>query len=333
VRALFRRPARRDPSDVAQGFGYVELHGGGSRVVIVPALGGKIAALVMGGRQWLWTSDAIPFREAAEDSPYDAADSGGFDECFPTVAPCTLPSGPSLADHGELWSQRAAVDVVTGDDGSSATCAWRGRTLPYEFMRRVRARPDGSVTMEYAVTNEGREKLPYLWSAHPLLPLAQETRLIFPEMTRVRVASEHGIALGGTRAEHRWPFFRLQKAIADFSRPHDVARRYACKLFVDGATGLAAVEEGDLRLEAAFDAAEIPAVGVWINRRGRPQARGGSRPMVLALEPCSGAPDSLCEALGEWRGARWIEPGETANWTVHWRARRLGPPAPGAPAR
>jgi hypothetical protein len=243
-----------------------------------------------------------------------------------TVArPTSRWSNPTAATINS-WSQRAAVDVVTGDEGSSATCVWRGRALPYVFTRTVRARPDGSVSMEYAVTNEGPEKMPYLWSAHPLLPLGPETRLIFPEMTRVRVASEHGIALGGPRAEHRWPFFRLQKSIADFSRPHEVARKYACKLFIDGAAGVAAVEEGDLRLEAEFDPAEVPMVGVWINRRGRPQA-GGGRPMVLAVEPCSGAPDSLTDALRDWNGARWIGPRGTARWTVRWRARRLGPAA------
>jgi hypothetical protein len=40
----------------------------------------------------------------------------------------------------------------------------------------------------------------------------------------------------------------------------------------------------------------------------------------LAIGPASGAPDSLTEALGSWKGAQWLEPGETKEWTVTWRA-------------
>ncbi len=69
------------------------LRGGGSSVAIDPALGGKISSLHLAGREWLWTSDAIPRRVPddamrSDDASYvELADTGGFDECFPTVGP------------------------------------------------------------------------------------------------------------------------------------------------------------------------------------------------------------------------------------------------------
>ena len=38
----------------SESFGTVELRGGDARVVIIPALGGKISQLWFGERQWLW---------------------------------------------------------------------------------------------------------------------------------------------------------------------------------------------------------------------------------------------------------------------------------------
>ena len=105
-------------------FGTVELQGGDARVVLIPALGGKIAELWLGARQWLWKNPQLPFRLPDAKASYVlSADSGGWDECFPTVGACTLPSlvrgagGRELPDHGELWSQQPALTLTTGDDG------------------------------------------------------------------------------------------------------------------------------------------------------------------------------------------------------------------------
>ena len=44
----------------------------------------------MAGREWLWTSDVIAHQTPIDGASYvETADSGGYDECFPTVAACT----------------------------------------------------------------------------------------------------------------------------------------------------------------------------------------------------------------------------------------------------
>lgn len=328
--------------DASAAFGFAELHGGGSRVAIIPALGGKIAAMELGGRQWLWTSDVIPYADpgarvqADDEASYvETADTGGYDECFPTVGACVVPGGVAkyaglaLPDHGELWAQRPAFDVETFDGAQQATCVWSGRRMPYRFTRVVRVDGSGAVTMRYEVTNEGAARLPFIWSSHPILPLTPDTRIVLPDGARVRVHAEHGIDLGGALAEHKWPRLTVaKKRLADFSRPDAVARHYACKLFLDLPVGRAAVEEaGGARLEVEYDAREVPHFGLWLNRRGWTPFKGGlfrrARPYLnFAFEPCIGAPDTLSEALVAWQSAYWLEGGETRRWTLTWRGTR-----------
>ncbi len=115
-----------------EGFGTVELCGGDARVEIIPALGGKISRLWFGARQWLWHNAQLPFAEPRAGASYVlTADSGGFDECFPTVGACVLPSlvrgayGRELPDHGELWAQRPEVAISTDPSGHRAELTWR----------------------------------------------------------------------------------------------------------------------------------------------------------------------------------------------------------------
>ena len=87
--------------------------------------------------------------------------------------------------------------------------------------------------------------------------------------------------------------------------------------------GRAAVEEANARLEVSFDTANVTHFGLWLNRGGwSPFARGKGY-HNLAFEPCIGAPDSLTEALGQWRSASWLEPGQTREWSLTWRGTRL----------
>jgi galactose mutarotase-like enzyme len=328
VSGLMDRLARRHGAPLEQTFGFIELRGAASRVTIYPALGGKIGEMEIGGRQWLWRSDVMKDREPVDGASYvETADTGGYDECFPTVAACTIPGqtpaygGLALPDHGELWSQRAEVELTTPESGPEAATRWLGRRMPYRFERIVRMAPAGEVEMRYAVTNDGKVKLPFLWSSHPLLPLTPETHIILPEGAPVRVYQQHGIELfGGGGASHRWPRFRLAKKIVDMSRPDGVKKAYACKLFLEGLAGTAAVEEGSHRLEVRFDAAEVPNFGLWINRHGWTPFKGKKPYLNMGFEPCIGAPDTLSEALGTWKGAHWLAPGETRRWTLVWRA-------------
>lgn len=307
------------------------LRGGTSSVAIVPAFGGKIASLRLAGREWLWTSDVIAPRAHDEATRADdgasyveIADTGGYDECFPTVGACVVPSavprwgGVRLPDHGELWSQQPAV--AAGAD--EATLTWIGRRLPYEFVRAVHVGADGRVAMRYAATNFGDAPLPFLWSAHPLLPLTARTRVHLPRGARLRVDAAHGLDVRrGGDVDHAWPTLPVGGAPVDLSHPAAVGDAYACKVFLDLPAGpvAAAVEEDGARLEVAMDGGDVTHFGLWLNDGGWTPFAGGRPYRNLAFEPCIGAPDSLADALGPWNSAAWLAPGETRRWTLVWR--------------
>jgi galactose mutarotase-like enzyme len=220
---------------------------------------------------------------------------------------------------------------------------WTGRRLPYAFSRTITVDAAGDVRMAYALESRGDAPLPFLWSAHPLLPFTPDTRLDLPVAARVRVWSQHNLELGGEGAEHRWPVLRavgrspgrsgLQEV--DFTYPAVAARRiggkdedgFTCKLFLDlpspaaGRTVRLGVEQQGARLEVEVNPGEVPHLGLWLNHGGGTGVPGGRPYRNLGFEPCVGAPDALDAAIGAWRGAQWLAPGETRRWSLTWRGR------------
>ncbi len=345
-------------------FGFVELHGGATRVRIVPELGAKIVSLEALGREWLWMSDDLG-RSGHQAPASDAAwvYSGGYDDYFPTKAAGRLAAGVpgfaglALAEYGELRSERPQLSVETNADGQQAVCIWEGRVMPYRFTRAVHITADGTVIMRYQVVNNGANPLPFVWVGHAVLPMNTTTRLDTRPGLRTRVSATHGDAMRGLASEFRWPSTPLEKRIVDFSSPDQVARRYACQLSLDLASGegaaagrpgvaavegsarpdatVIAVEEGDARLELAFDQGQIPHLGLWFNKREWtsphpfPSGKRSKPELNLAIEPRMGSADSLVDALGReagsdaaQRAAHWLAPAETRSWVLSWRAVR-----------
>lgn len=307
-------------------FGSAELRAGATRVVVVPALGGKIVALELGGRDWLWRSRARSARPA-DGAPYgETGDTGGIDECFPTVAPCVLPSavarygGLALPDHGELWSQPSTFALETRDDGVYASCAWHGRRMAYRFARTIVARASAQVELRYVLTNDGRVPLPFIWSAHAVFPLDKDTRLALPDSTRVRVWEEQGIALGGPGAEMRWPRAVANGKMHDLSQPDAVARAFAFTVYADGAGERAAIEQAGARLEAVLDGAPLGGFCIGVDKPAWSPFRRGRNAHRVVLAPSIGAPASLADAMGPWHAAASVDAGATLEWTVTWRA-------------
>jgi galactose mutarotase-like enzyme len=311
--------------------------------VLVPALGGKVRDMHLGGRQWLWHNPDVPFAMPREGARYEELEaSGGFDECFPTVGSCRLPRWVEgarwlkLPDRGELWAQPPQIAIMTDQEGHSATCTWTGAALPYRFTRRITVHPEGWVAFAYSATNTGKHRIPFLWSSHPIFPLTPRTKIVIPDGARVRLCSQSGVDFGKPGAEHQWPRLTARSREGgkrvDLSRPFGATGGdYSCKIFVElpRREVTVAVEEGSARLEMRLHGREIPTVGISIRRRSDalPGARAGRWPFAkkvragctIAIEPCLGAPESLSDALGKWDDAHWLEPGGTARWGMTWR--------------
>ncbi|HET7600060.1 MAG TPA: hypothetical protein VFK09_07190 [Gemmatimonadales bacterium] len=294
-------------------------------VVVAPSLGAKLTNLRrLRGREWLWRNPRIPLARPAEPTSYvEAADSGGWDECFPTVGPSPVPGAPpgapELPDHGELWSTPWRASAYDHAAGTTFAGTVAGRRLPYEFSREVTLSNEApAVRLRYRLRHTGGDPFPWIWSSHPLLNVQPGSVLELPGVRQVRVYTVHGRhdlrpgddvtwpdALGGEGGAFRFP----------------ERGGWALKLFADlgpeGRMALTDPRQGE-RLELVVDPREVPQVGVWVNVNG--WAPAGLDPYYnLGLEPCIGAPDRLDQAVLEWRMARTLAPGEERSWSVEVR--------------
>ncbi len=308
----------------------IALRGEELEVVVVPTIGMKLTNLRRPrGREWLWRSDQIPLVVPEPGASFvETADSGGWDECFPTVAPSPIPAAPAgtppLPDHGELWSAVWSSSIYEHAGGVTLTAAATGSLLPYDFQREMTLHPDEPVLrLRYRVRHTGDAPFPWIWCAHPLFNVQPGTTIEVPTMHQVRLDAVHGGAGHGDAGPSRgdivsWPE-AFGGAAGRFTMPTEGA--WAVKLFGDvGASGRAILRDprrGE-RLEMIVRPEEVPQVGIWINNRG--WAPPGRKPYFnLALEPAIGAPDSLDDAVRDWGTAQTLEPGAERSWSLEVR--------------
>ena len=304
------------------GFPAVALRSAQVEVVAVPAIGMKLTNLRrLNGREWLWRSDQIPLALPEPGTSYvETADSGGWDECFPTVGPCPIPGTPPgsamLPDHGELWSAPWTSSVYDRAEGTTLAGGTHGGVFPYEFDRQVSLLPNEPlVRFQYGVRHTGDTPFPWIWSSHPLLNVQPGSQLTLPGVRQVKVSAVHGRDDLSVNDVVSWPGAIVGDADR-FTFPQSGA--WAVKLFGDlgneGRMILTDPRRGE-RLEFVARAPEVPQVGIWINCRG--WAPPGRTPYYnLALEPCIGAPDRLDIAMGDWRTAQMLNPGEEREWSM-----------------
>jgi galactose mutarotase-like enzyme len=306
-----------------EGFDTIELDTGALALTIIPELGGKLSSLrdQRSGREWLWRHPRMPYRRVPHGAVYTAhADTGGWDECFPSVSACAYPSplwqGAAVQDHGELWSQTAAIRLEERAGGVAVHARWHGVALPYSFERTIHlAAGAARARFEYLVTNTSDEELHFIWSAHPLMAIEPGMRLRLPPAARYHgvsftpggaVEQSSGLSFPLTVPSHQGPI--------DLATLPDPAAAVAIKLWsepiADGWAALAA-PDGEFRLH--WDAAQLPQVAVWMNL-GAAGFDGGAPYYNMGLEPCIGAQDSLADAVTKYRLFEKLPPRGTRAW-------------------
>jgi galactose mutarotase-like enzyme len=308
------------------GFPAVALRSAEIEAVVVPALGAKISHLRrLGGREWLWRNAAIPFSVPDPTRSYvEAADSGGWDECFPTVGPSPLPGAKPgaapLPDHGELWAASWSSSVYERRGVTTLLATARGRALPYEFTRELAIGAEESLMrLRYQLRHTGSAGFPWIWSSHPLFIVQPGDEVELAGVTEVRVDAVHGRTELRTDEHARWPR-GIGEAAGDRLRLPE-PRGWAAKLFAEagpeGRCAIADLTRGE-RLEMRAPRTEVPHVGVWINCGG--WAPAGIDPYYnVALEPCIGAADRLVDAAERWGTAQTLRPGEERSWSLEVR--------------
>jgi hypothetical protein len=295
------------------GFDAIYADTGALALTLLPDLGGKIASLrdMRSGREWLWRNPRLAYARLPHGSSYVLhADTGGWDECFPTVAECEYPSPPwagaAIQDHGELWSQAAALDVEEDAGGVALRTRWRGVALPYTFERTLRlAAGSARLRAEYAVSNEADAAIQFIWSAHPLLAIEPGMRLLVPPAARFNCYFSIPTGLLAERSGIAFPLaVRAGAREIDLASLPDASAGISLKLWSDRLDeGWATLRASDGGLHMRWDTALLPQLAFWMNLGGG-AADGGEPYFNLGLEPCIGAQDSLAEAV---QGANLFE--------------------------
>ena len=289
------------------------------RAVILPELGGKIASLVSRktGREFLLQHPDRPYRRARYADSMVDYDISGFDECLPTISACSYPEPPftgvMMPDHGEVWALPWKHEIRDEE----LTLEVAGVHLPYVFRRKIRL-ADSAVELDYEITNAGSKPFKYLWSAHPLLGVEAGAEIVLPGDVRellVDYSARQRFEVGATIP---WPhaLSRDGKLVAAnmISGPE---QKTADKLFSprlsQGYCGLRFPASGEA-VFFRFDPQQVPFVGLWICQGGFPAE--GTPEFTVAIEPCSGRPDSLVTAINRGECPE-LPPYATQRWWLH----------------
>jgi galactose mutarotase-like enzyme len=305
------------------GFPAVALRSTSLEIVAVPEIGMKLTNLRrLDGREWLWRSDQIPLAPPIPGgaSYVETADSGGWDECFPTVGPCPIPGAPvgtpELPDHGELWAASWTSSVYEHSEGTTLAGSAQGTVFPYEFNRQITLDPKEPVArFRYRLRHTGHTPFPWIWSSHPLLNIQPGSELTLPGVSQVKVSAVHGRDDFHENDIVSWP-----GGIGGEAERFTLSSEggWAAKLFADlgpeGRMRLTDPRRGE-QLEFVVDPSDVPQVGIWINNRGWAPPRRTNY-YNLALEPCIGAPDRLDIAAQDWETAQMLQPGQEREWSL-----------------
>ncbi len=278
---------------------------------VVPT-GARILSLAnpVTGREWLWAPQQTPLDYwRAHDGEVPQRPMIAVDECFPTVAACTL-NGADHPAHGEVWTRAWEIaGQQTAEIGGAIDAEIALTTFDGRLKRRAVVSGDG-VLLEYELENRGSEARPYLWALHPLLRWETGDRIeLSSAVKEVRVSAFHSAAIAkGARVS--WPAASTD-AILDRGIFGADTPGYA-KVFAGPETGgVATLVHGATgeKLIFRWDVAEQPWLGIYICSGGR------NGFWHAALEPTTSPHEALSDAVADGTAGS-IAPKSKKTWKV-----------------
>jgi galactose mutarotase-like enzyme len=313
-------------ANISSTVGFRLIHLENDRLVasFLPELGAKMISLksASSNREFLLHPPGRPYHAAGYGASFADYDSSGFDECCPTVSECQYPTGEFagaiIPDHGDLWSTAWQCDIRDGELYFEV----RGTSLPYIFRKCVRLEGN-AIVLRYEIASTGSREFAFLWSAHPLLAVEPGCRIVLPtDVSGLFVNWSREERLGRYGDSCGWPVARTREGEeVDLSELSTVNAHTADKLFTSrlskGECGLS-YPSTDEALIFQFDPILVPYLGLWICQGGWPSGDHGH--FTVALEPCTGRPDSLRESINMGE-CDVLQPGQKKMWDLRLEVR------------
>lgn len=310
------------------------------RTVVVPAVGAKLVSLLdkRTRLEWLAGPGDRPFKNIPYGASFVEQDMSGWDEMFPTIVACEYPApgeknGAPLPDHGEVWPLSWALEPA---GPNRLRLSVEGRALPYRLTRTLAYNAADTLHMHYTLENLSRERMPYIWAAHPQFVCGEGAEILLPpQVTEVCNTLPADWGWGAPETRFDWPealsteqiVLRIDGRRVRIDRTGPASLKQARKFFVLPETraewaGLTRHPAGDwLRLDWHPD--KIPYLGLWVDEGAL------SHSTVVALEPTTGFYDSLALAW-EKNEITVLESGATHTWTLTVRIGTREQPFPSA---
>ena len=283
------------------------------RVVVLPDRGSKMASLFYkpGIVELLWSPSDGLYPPARYAEAYDAWHSTGFDEMFPSIAPCNYEAypwaGTAIPDHGEVWSLPWAWSI----EHDAIRLEVYGVRFPYRLNKRVRLQP-GYVEIAYQATNLSGFDLDFLWAAHPLFNAAPDTEIVVPPGMDSIVNAAAGTRLPQYGRVYRFPRCQLADGgCLDLGRiPPRNATGYQKYYFQGAATeGWCELRypTNGLAVRLTFPVQQVPYLGMWVNEGG------WNGDYNVAPEPATGGMDRI-DAARLWGMNSVLPARQSRDW-------------------
>ena len=171
---------------------------------VLPELGAKIYNFTHrpSNRNLLWHNPRIPPARQTIGAKFDDVWSGGWDELIPNDIPTPVSGNEMLPDHGEIWSQPSEWQISS--DRTSVRFVNYGHVLPTVFEKTISLRlGEAHFTVQYRLSNTGKDPIDFLWNIHPAMAISPATRLDVPACRGI--VENWGTGHFEAGSEYDWP--------------------------------------------------------------------------------------------------------------------------------
>ena len=285
------------------------------KVVVLPRWGAKLASIFYKplGAELLWQNPGKQYRKTVYGDPYEAGETSGFDEMFPTISRCFYEaepwSGTEIPDHGEVWSIPWKYEITE----KQVKLSVEGAHFPYALQKSVYL-DKAAVHQQYRVANQSAYDFDYIWAAHPLFNTCEGMKLIVPQGMHSIVNAVPSKRLGPYGRTYDFPAAKLEEGCTfDLSSvPKKNSADYQKYWF------LGKVKEGwcslhnphkRFNIDMSWPSEEVPYLGVWVNEGG------WAGQYNIAPEPATGAMDRV-DFSKMWGMGSLLRSGEVKQWRL-----------------